>query len=282
MAAALATSLSTIDSIIPSAFRLPDPLWVRLQALLPPHPRRPKGGRPPADDRQCMEGIFYVIRTGCQWCALPRCFGTKPTTHGRFQQWAEAGDFHKAWKRGLLFYDEEVGINWTWQSIDGAMSKAPLVGEATGPSPTDRAKKGTKRSLQTEGAGVIIGLTVGPANRNDHKMLLPTLESRPVRPPRGTRQNMCLDKGYDYNEARDVLETNDFVAHIRSRGEVKIEMERNRKRKPRRWVVERAISWMNRFRRLLIRREKKLENYRVLAQFVCAFIAYHAARLWSN
>ena len=280
MAAILDVSLPALDSNIPSAFRLPEPIWVKLQAILPPHHPRPKGGRPPADDRQCMEGIYYVTRTGCQWCALPRCFGPKSTVHGRFQEWVEAGIFHRAWKRGLLFYDEKIGLNWTWQSIDGAMSKAPLGGEATGPNPTDRAKKGTKRSLQTEGAGVIIGLTVGPANRNDHKLTQATLESRPLRPPRGTRQNMCLDKGYDYDETREVLEAFDFVAHIRSRGEEKVEMERNRKRKPRRWVVERAISWMNRFRRLLIRWEKKLENYLALAQFVCAFIAYHAAKLW--
>jgi putative transposase len=279
MAASLG-ALPALDADIAPCFRLPEPLWLKIQATLPAHPPHPRGGRPSTDDRLCMEGIYYVTRTGCQWCALPRCFGPKSTVHGRFQQWVEAGVFHKMWKRGLVFYDEEVGINWTWQSMDGAMSKAPLGGEATGPNPTDRAKKGTKRSLQTDGAGVIIGLTVAPANRNDHKLTEATLESRPLRPAKGTSQHMCMDKGYDYDETREVLEAYDFVAHIRSRGEEKIEMERNRKRKARRWVAERAISWMNRFRRLLIRWEKKLENYLGLAQFVCAFIAYHAAKLW--
>lgn len=278
--AASTSSLPILDANIAPRFRLPEALWARIQAILPAHPPRPNGGRPPCDDRQIMEGIYYLIVTGMQWCALPRCFGPKSTVHGRFQQWVDAGAFHKLWKRGLLHYDDEVGIQWTWQAVDGAMTKAPLGGEGTGPNPTDRAKKGTKRSVQTDGAGIPIGIAIAPANRNDHKVLKPTLESRPVLPPKGTRQNMCLDKGYDYEEAREVLDAYDFVAHIRSRGEEKIEMERNRKRKARRWVVERVHSWMNRFRRLLIRWEKKLENYLAIAEFVCGFIAYRAAKLW--
>jgi putative transposase len=278
--AAPATSLPILDTNIDSRFRLPEALWMKIQAILPSHPPRPKGGRTPRDDRQCMEGIYYLTRTGIQWCALPRCFGPKSTVHDRFEAWVGAGVFHKLWKRALLFYDEEVGINWTWQSIDGAMTKAPLGGDATGPNPTDRAKKGVKRSLQTEGAGIIIGLTAAPANRHDCKLVKATLDSRPVRSPKGTSEHMCLDKGYDFDTVRELLEAEGFVHHIRSRGEEKIEMERNRKRKARRWVVERAISWMNRFRRLLIRWEKKLENYLALAQFVCAFIAYRAAKLW--
>ncbi|MGI0068264.1 MAG: IS5 family transposase [Thermoplasmata archaeon] len=278
--AATPSPLPLLDANIAPRFRLPEALWVKIHAVLPAHPPRPKGGRPPSDDRQIMEGIYFLTVTGIQWCALPRCFGPKSTVHGRFQEWVHTGVFRRLWKRGLLLYDEEVGINWTWQSMDGAMSKAPLGGEATGPNPTDRAKKGTKRSLQTDGAGVIIGLAVAGANRNDHKMAEATLESRPLRPPMGTSQHMCMDKGYDYPETREILEAYDFVAHIRSRGEEKKQMERNRKRKARRWVVERAISWMNRFRRLLIRWEKKLENYLALAEFVCSVVAYRAAKLW--
>ncbi len=227
-----------------------------------------------------MEGVYYLTVTGIQWCALPRCFGPKSTVHGRFPEGVRTGVFRKLWKRGLLRYDAEVGINWTWQSMDGAMSKAPLGGEATGPNPTDRVNKGTKRSLQTDGAGIIIGHAVAGAHRNDHKMIPATVESRPLRPPKGTSQHMCMDKGYDYPETRGLLEIYDYVAHIRSRGEEEKEMERNRKRKARRWVVERAISWMNRFRRLLVRWEKKHENYLAIAEFVCAYIAYRTAGLW--
>ena len=99
--AALCTDLPILDANIDSRFRLPEPLWVKVQAVLPAHPPHPLGGRPPADDRQCMEAIYYLTRTGIQWCALPRCFGPKSTVHGRFQQWVQARVFHKLWKRGL-------------------------------------------------------------------------------------------------------------------------------------------------------------------------------------
>ncbi|MGH9029493.1 MAG: IS5 family transposase [Acidimicrobiales bacterium] len=150
-----------------------------------------------------------------------------------------------------------------------------------GSKPTDRAKRGVKRSLQTYGAGIPIGLCVVPANRNDFKLVGETRDSRPVLPPPSVSQHMCLDKGYDYPETRGVLDAREFVAHIRSRGEEAREMERNRKRKARRWVVERTHSWMNRFRRLLIRWERKVANYLALAQFACAWITYRAAGLFA-
>jgi hypothetical protein len=82
------------------------------------------------------------------------------TAHLHFQQWRKAGVFEKLWANGLNEYDELKGIDWAWQSMDGAMTKAPLDGGETGPNPTDRAKDGVKRSLLCEGAGVPIGLAV--------------------------------------------------------------------------------------------------------------------------
>lgn len=272
-----AVLLSRMEDLLEPRFRLPEALWERLRPLLPVHKPSSKGGRPRTPDRRCAEAILYILTTGIQWRALPRCFIPGTTAHDRFQEWTRAGVFGRLWKQALLYYDRVVGLRWTWQAMDGAMTKAPLGGEATGPNPTDRAKKGVKRSLQTDAVGIPVGLAIGPANRNDHKMTRETLESRPVRPPRGTSQHMCLDKGYDYDETREVLAAFRFVAHIRSRGEEKVEMERNRKRRPRRWPVERTHSWMNRFRRLLIRWEKRLENYVAMAHLACGWITLRAA-----
>lgn len=269
-----------IEAQIPARFRLPDALWERIAPLLPRPPSQPRGGRPRRPDRPILEAILFVLLTGIPWRALPRCYGAATTAHDRFQEWAELGVFEELWRHALLEYDEKVGLRWTWQSMDGAMTKAPLGGEAVGPNPTDRAKGGTKRSVQTDGSGIPIGLAIGPANRNDHKLMRETLASRPILPPEETSQHMCLDKGYDYPEAREILEAEEFVAHIRSRGEEARAMERNRKRRARRWVVERTHSWMNRFRRLLVRWEKKLANYLALAQFACAWITYRAAGLF--
>jgi len=260
-------------SQIDPRYRLTDELWALILPLLPERSLRSRGGRPRRDDRQCMEGVLYVLKTSIPWRALPRCFGPATTLHDRFQEWARAGVFDRLWEQCLIRYDAEVGIRWTWQALDGVMTKAPLGGEATGPNPTDRAKSGTKRSLLTDGTGIPLAVVIAPANRNDFKLLEATLEARRVLPP-AVSQHLCLDKGYDYDESRSVAEAYCFVHHIRSRGEEALEMERNRKRRPRRWVVERAHAWMNQFRRLLIRWERKVANYLAFVQFACAAIVF--------
>ena len=93
-------------------------------------------------------------------------------------------------------------------------------------------------------------------------------------------QNLCLDKGYDYQEVRDTLLEFGFTAHIPSRGEEAKEIAREAGQRARRWVVERTHSWLNRFRRILIRWEKKAENYLAFLYFACALIALRAAGLF--
>lgn len=224
-----------------------------------------------------MEGIFYLALTGGQWRSLPRCFGASSTVHARFQEWVEAGVFLRLWAEALSEYDEKTGIRWAWQAMDGTMTKAPLGGERTGPNPTDRGKLGVKRSLLTDGRGVPLGLVAAPANRNDCKLVVGTLDARPLRPPRGIRQRICLDKGYDFPEVDEVVDAYSFEGHICRRGEGP-GRERLSNR-PRRWVVERTHSWMNRFRRLLVRWERKVANYLAIAQLACAWVTLRVAGL---
>ena len=123
---------------------------------------------------------------------------------------------------------------------------------------------------------------VAGANRNDFKLARATLASIPLDRPEPTPdqpQGMCLDKGYDYQEVEDLLAEFGFTAHIRRRGEEAQAVKREAGHRARRWVVERTHSWMNRFRRILIRWEKKPENYLGLLHLVCAFITYRAAGL---
>lgn len=141
-----------------------------------------------------------------------------------------------------------------------------------------------KRSLLTEGHGVPIGLTIAGANRHDMKLVRPTIESIIVERPEPSEahpQGMCLDKGYDYQEVRDILHEFGFTAHIRPRGEEAQIIKRQAGFKARRWAVERAHSWMNRFRRLLVRWEKKPENYLAFLHFTCGLIANLAAGLFA-
>ncbi len=139
-----------------------------------------------------------------------------------------------------------------------------------------------KRSLLTEAGGVPIGLAVDGANRNDFKLVKETLESIPVERPgtdKGVSQGLCLDKGYDYDEVRELAQEFGYTAHIRSRGEEAQLLKRKARRKARRWVVERTHSWLNRFRRILIRWEKKAENYLGLLHLACAIITYRRAEV---
>jgi len=118
-------------------------------------------------------------------------------------------------------------------------------------------------------------LAVDGANRHDMKMTRATLESVVLERPGPDRpQNLCLDKGYDYDEVRDLAREFGYTAHIRARGEEAQAIKHEAGFKARRWVTERTHSWMNRFRRILIRWEKKPENYLALLHFVCGWITY--------
>jgi transposase len=116
-------------------YEVPGVLWERIVPLLPPPKKKKKAGRPRMDDRKAMSAIFYILRTGCQWKALPRSLGAPSTVHDRFQEWQQAGVFKQMWIDGLLEYDEMVGIDWEWQSMDGVMTKAPLGGKKYWPKP---------------------------------------------------------------------------------------------------------------------------------------------------
>ena len=111
------------------SWRVSDELWERVEPLLPRYRKHQAGGRPRAEARQVLDGILYVLRTGCQWKEAPREFGAPSTLHNYFQEWTEKGVFFRLWKEALWEYDALEGIDWGWQSLDAAITKAPLGGE---------------------------------------------------------------------------------------------------------------------------------------------------------
>jgi putative transposase len=130
---------------------------------------------------------------------------------------------------------------------------------------------------------VPIGLTIESAHRHDMKLVRGTLQSRVGVRPAPTPdhpQGLCLDAGYDYDEVYAILQEFGFTAHVRSRGDEAKAIKREAGFKARRWVVERAHSWMNRFRRLLIRWDKKPQNYLAFLHFACGLIAFRVAGLF--
>jgi transposase len=112
-----------------SFHEIPDSLWERIDLFLPLYKPSRKGGRPRLPMRQVVGGILYVLSTGCQWKAMPRQFGSGSAIHAYFQEWVKSGVFQELWEFALTEYDQLKGIDWKWQSMDGAMTKSPLGGE---------------------------------------------------------------------------------------------------------------------------------------------------------
>jgi putative transposase len=119
-----------------------DALWARVQPLIPPPLPSLRGGRARVDDRRAFGAILYVLRTGCQWNALPKELCSSSTAHRRFQEWEAGGFFRALWEAGLTQYDELRGIEWEWQAVDGAMTKSLSGAPRPGPTRLIAARRG--------------------------------------------------------------------------------------------------------------------------------------------
>jgi transposase len=128
------------DQLSSKFHQIPDALWERIDLVLPIYRRSRKGGRPRLEMRSVVTGIFYVLATGSQWKAMPREFGSGSAIHAYFQAWVTCGVFEQLWQLALIEYDELKGIDWKWQSLDGAMTKSPLGGEKNWEKP-DRSRQ---------------------------------------------------------------------------------------------------------------------------------------------
>jgi putative transposase len=149
-------------------------------------------------------------------------------------------------------------------------------GKKTGKNPTDRGKKGTKKSLVTDGDGGPLGVVIAGANVVEQKLLKATIEAIVVeRPdPEAEEQNLSLDKAYDNPTAREAATAEGYVPHIRRIGEERRKCDRSKGHKPRRWVVERTFAWLSKCRGILVRYEKKDANYLGLIQLACGLLWY--------
>jgi transposase len=139
--------------VVDDGWRIPDPLWLRIVELLPPRPVHRLGcHNPRVDDRKAMDAIFFVLRTGCQWNALNATgICSSSSAHRRFQEWVAAGVFHQLWQLGLTEYDGLKGLDWRWQAMDGAMTKAPLGGEKDGQEP-HRPRQARRQAEPADGS----------------------------------------------------------------------------------------------------------------------------------
>ena len=266
-------------------FQVPKPLWKKIKKVLPKAPKERGRGRPRADNRAVLNGIWYVLWTGCQWKAVHKdWFGVASSVlHERFQTWQQLGIFDKIMTLMVKFYAKRRRIKWKWQSIDSKSSPAPLGGSQTGKNPTDRGKQGSKVHLLVDQRGAPLEVYVTGANEHDKWSADDLIISIVVERPRHKKQHLCADKGYDYDDVHDFVQQQHYIAHIkhrRRRGEPIIEdcpVPGETRYPARRWVVERTLGWLNKRRSIRVRWFKKFENWKAMIQFACAHILFDLA-----
>lgn len=275
-------------------FRLPRPLWRKLKKCLPKkRGKARRGGRPRASQRAVLNGIWYVLWTGCQWKAVHRdWFGVSSSViHEPFQRWTKMGVFEKLMKRMAEYYAKERGgVGWKWQAMDSKNSAAPLGGGETGRNPTDRGKRGAKINLMVDQSGAPLSVVLTGANRHDKVAAIDLLVSIVIKRPAHKEQHLCADKAYDATEVREFAASGGYTTHIkvnlRKKGTTELSGEPSQEKRPsgtlhpaRRWVVERTISWLTKRRSIRTRWSKKAENWLALVQLACAHILLNLAVL---
>lgn len=264
-------------------FRIPRPLWRKLRKDIPKAPRRERGGRPRISDKAVMNGIWYVLWTGCQWKAVHRVwFGVSASVlHERFQSWQRQDVFKKIMKRLANYYGKKRDIKWKWQAIDSKSCAAPLGGEGVGRNPTDRSKQGSKLHLLVDKRGAPLSVVITGANRHDKTAAVDLIVSVVVKRP-NKKQHLCADKAYDSTDIREFVTLEGYAPHIKHNprnAKQKVELQGNSETTypARRWVVERTLSWLSKRRSIRTRWCKRAANWLALVQFACAHILYDMA-----
>jgi transposase len=255
---------------------LPDELWVRIDPLLPaPKPRRFRyPGRKPLTNRQALTGILFVLKTGINWNDLPcemGC-GSGSACRKRLQNWQRLGVWDRLHQH-LLAESQEAGkIDWSRASVDSSFCRALGGGEDTGRNPTDRGKLGSKHHAVVDAQGIPLSATVTAANVPDVSALLgvvDAIEPVPGKVGRPKRRPAVLfgDRGYDSDPHREELRKRSIRPVIARR-----RTEHGSGLGVFRWVVERFLGWLHRFRKLRIRTDYYTANHHGLVKLACSII----------
>jgi transposase len=219
-------------------------MWAAIEPLLPAKDdSHPLGcHRPRVPDKVCFRGLLIRLITGSSWEDIEAIMGfvvSDTTLRTRRNEWIDAGVFDALETEARAGYDRIIGLDLSHVAIDGSLHKAPCGGEGTGPSPVDRAKLGWKWSVAVDGAGIPIGWAIDGANRNDVKLLEPTLDAIIDNGLLVDIDTICLDRGYDYPVIRARLDSYGLTdLDIQKRGTKPKPGEPHRLTLGLRWIVE--------------------------------------------
>lgn len=226
------------------------------EAILERLPGPAHTGRPRADMRQIIRGIIFRMRTGCQWRALPEEYGPWKTVHNWQSKLIRAGLFDELFRDFLSKADAEGRVNHEAYFMDASIVKAPCGGDGTGPSPVHRGRLGCKRSILTDGNGKPIAIVTSKANRHDARLFLKTLNAAAI-PLR--RTSLKMDKGYSGALIFEAAAKRGLLAVVpRKKGQKRTGLDADGGG---RWKVERTFAWMNKWKALSVRTERKRETY---------------------
>ncbi|MGC5535547.1 IS5 family transposase [Streptomyces sp. SR-10] len=251
-----------------------DELWELIEPVLPPWPERAPGPKP-VDDRLCFQGILYVLVNDIAWQFLPLelGFGSGQTCWRRLDRWQQAGAFDRLHQILLAKLHAAGELDWSRACVDGPHPREK-GGPATGPSPVDRRKTGSKHHLICDGNGTPLHVITTAANVNDITQTLalvdgiPSVAGRPGRPRR--RPDAVLgDKAYDSRAIRHELRRRRILPVISRKGAPNIKGLSKL-----RYVVEQTFALLHQFRRLAVRWERRVELHDAFLSLACSLICY--------
>jgi transposase len=235
---------------------LVDAVWAAVEPLLPPPDRAHPLGchRPRVPDRLCFRGILIRLVTGASWVDIEAILEhqvSDTTLRARRDEWIDAGVFERLKTEALAAFDRIVGLDLDDVALDGSLHKAPYGGEGTGPNPCDRAKLGWKWSVAAERHGIPIGWAIDGANRNDVRMLEPTLDAIRDIGLLVEIGTLHLDRGYDSGAVRDRLRRAGIEEfEIQLRGTKVPGVKTQPLRLGQRWIVEATNTWWSNYGQL--------------------------------
>jgi len=253
--------------IIPKKYLIPQAVLQEFLTFISINLPAKQTGRPQKDSEPLVAGMYYLLRTGCQWNALPLCFGASKTIYHRFVELVKLGAFQKIWKSFLMLYDRKNGLRLQEQSIDSNHKKSPLGGDKTGKSPVDRRKLGTKLNLAVEENGIPIGATIARANQHDTQLFIPIIDDLQNQINQSKNHYLHTDKGYSSKKNHKEAVSRNFTPVMPEKKPKNKPYKTLPKKDTKRWVVERTFSWINRFRRVFVRYERKSKYFLSMVQF---------------
>ena len=241
-------------------------LWQTIEPLLPaPVETHPLGcHRPRVPDRLCFRGILIRLVTGSSWVDIEAILDhqvSDTTLRARRDEWIAAGVFEAVRTEALAAFDRIVGLDLDEVALDGSLHKAPYGGEGTGPNPTDRGKSGWKWSVACDRHGIPLGWAIDGANRNDVRLLEPTLDDVKATGLFDEIGTLHLDRGYDSGAVRQrLLDAGITDVNIQLRGTKVPGLKKQPIRLGLRWIVEATNSWWSNYGQLRRNTDRRIRH----------------------